>query len=137
MSIHNKKLFKKIKKHYRFIVLVFLLAIGFFFAFYKYPARYVLEDETVRDAIVGIEGAAQLQFPLVGAFSSTGPYTFGPLFFYQLIIFSFISPTLYAPWIYMGLVYLLSILVLYKIGEELEGKDFGLILALLGTFSPA
>ena len=89
-----------------------------------------------REAIIGIEGARQKQAPLVGGFSSAGPFTWGPWFYYQMILFTVIFPTFYSPWIYMGIAYLLTILILFKIGVELKDKNLGLILALLGTFSP-
>lgn len=135
--MNSEQFLKKIKKNYHILILLILIAVGVFFAFYKYPSRYVLEDETLREAIVAIEGAAQFQIPLVGAFSSSGPFTFGPLFFYQLILFSIINPSFYAPWIYIGLLYLFSIIILFKIGEELDGKSLGIILALFGALSPA
>src|SRR6185369_10102861 len=109
---------------------------GFFFRFYNTPARYSLGDDSTRDGLVAMVGAQQLQFPLTGPFSSLGPFTFGPWYYYQLIIFSFL-PLAYAPWIYLGISSLLFIVVMYKIGEELEGKYFGLITALLAALSPA
>lgn len=127
----------KIKKNYHLILLGILILIGVFFAFYKFPYRYNLDDEIIRDAVVAIEGARQLQFPLVGSFSSTGPYTFGPWYFYQLIFSNLILQSFYSPWIYLGLAYIVSLAILFWIGRELEGNIFGLILATLGTFSPA
>lgn len=126
-----------IRKKWHLICLLLLFCIGAFFAFSNHELRYVLEDETIREAVIGIEGARQLQAPLVGGFSSAGPFTWGPWFYYQVILISLILPTIYAPWIFMGIAYLLSILVLYKIGEILEGKEFGIILSTLGTFSPS
>src|SRR3990167_11172205 len=135
--MRNEKMFKLFKKKYHLIFLSALLLIGVFFAFYKFPNRYNLDDEVIRDAIVATEGARILQLPLVGSFSSTGPSTFGPLYYYQLIIFSLLNKSFYSPWIYLGLAYLGSIFVLYRIGKELGDGVYGLILAALGTSSPA
>src|SRR3989304_4138568 len=136
--LNNVGLFIRLfKKNYHALFLIILLAIGCIFAFYKFPYRYNLDDEVIRDVVVGIYGAKELQFPMIGSFSSTGPYTFGPWYFYQLIAFSFITKSFYAPWIYLGVAYLASILALFKIGQLIENRDFGLILAALGTFSPA
>lgn len=125
------------KKKYHIVILVILLLVGFIFAFYEYPYRYNFEDETLREAIIGIEGARLMQAPLTGGFSSAGPFTWGPWFYYQMILISLVFPTFYAPWIYLGIIYIAGIALLYKIGEYLDGKDFGLILTFLGTFSPA
>ena len=135
--LDRKRISNEITKKPHLFILGILLITGFIFAFYNFENRYVLEDETVREAIIAIEGARQKQVPLVGAFSSAAPFTWGPWFYYQIIAFSLIFPSFYSPWIYLGLAYLGSILLLYKIGVYLENKDFGIILAALGTFSPA
>ncbi len=64
-----------------------ILLIAIFLRFNHAPYRYSLGRESIRDAFVAIESAKELQLPLIGPFSSTGPYTFGPWYWYQLIIF--------------------------------------------------
>lgn len=120
-----------------FFALLAILTIALFFRFYNIPFRYGLGDETVRDAVIGIQGARELQAPLIGAFSSAGPFTFGPWFYYQLIAASLIIPNNYASWVYLGITSVLYVIVIFKLGETLEGKSFGLILALLASLSPA
>ncbi|MCL5069285.1 MAG: glycosyltransferase family 39 protein [Actinobacteria bacterium] len=119
------------------ILLIAIILVGFFLRFYNFPYRYGLGEETVRDAVIGIEGARELQAPLVGAFSSLGPFTFGPLYGYQLILSYLIFPFNYSPWIYLSLISVLYIFIIFKIGELLRGKTFGIILALIAAFSPA
>lgn len=126
-----------LRKNKIYWVLIALMIAGFILVFWNYPYRYYLDDETIRDAVVGIEGARELQVPLIGPFSSAGPFTFGPWYHYQLILFSVIVPISHSPWVYLSLAYLASILILYKIGDYLKDKLFGIILATLGTFSPA
>lgn len=125
------------KKKWYLSVLILLLMIGFFLRFYDYPYRYSLGEETVRDAVIGIQGTRDLQLPLTGSFSSLGPFTFGPWYAYQLIFFGFFINSVYSPWIYLGLIAVAYILVMYKIGDLLYGKKFGLLLAFFATFSPA
>ena len=133
----KQEFIKKIRKNWHLIVLIILICFSCLFAFYDFSLRYNLDDETIREAIVGIEGARQKQAPLVGGFSSAAPFTWGPWFYYQMILASLVLPTFYSPWIYLGIGYILSVITLYKIGRILEDKEFGLILAALGTFSPA
>jgi len=118
------------------VALLLIIVLAFFLRFYNYPNRYSLGEETIRDAVVAIEGARQLQFPLVGFFSSLGPFTFGPWYPYQLILFQLIVPISYSPWIYLGLTSVLYVFVMYKIGEQLHGKTFGLLLGFLSAISP-
>jgi hypothetical protein len=127
---------KNLLKDKNIIALIVLLAIGAIIAFWNYPYRFYLDDETVRDAIMGIQGARSLQLPLIGPFSSAGPFTFGPWYYYQLIAFSIVYPFPHAPWIYLSIAYILSIFVAFKIGEIIKGREFGVILAALSTFSP-
>lgn len=119
------------------ILLLVIIIIGAALRLYNAPYRYALGEETVRDAVVGIEGARELQAPLTGAFSSLGPFTFGPLYGYQLIVASLLIPTLYAPWIYMTMLSIAYIFVIYKIGRILIDSSFGLIVAFIAAVSPA
>lgn len=118
------------------ILLLFILLIALFFRFYDTPLRYSLGGDETRDAIVAYEGAKQMQLPLIGPFSSLGPFTFGPWYYYQIILFQLITGLSFAPWIYLGLASLLSVFIFYKIGEELIDCSFGLILATLCALSP-
>lgn len=128
--------FLKTKRTFQIYILIFLLAMGAFFRFYNYPYRYGLGEETVRDAVVGIQGVRQMQLPLTGPFSSVGPFTFGPLYWYQTAFAYFIGRFDYSPWVYLSLASVCYILVFYKIGELLEGKNFGLLLAFFASISP-
>lgn len=128
--------FRKIQK-LQFYILLGILILGAFLRFYNYPFRYSLGEETVRDAVIGIEGARQLQFPLTGSFSSLGPFTFGPWYAYQLIVFYLLVPFVYSPWIYLSIISVVYIFIMYRIGRILGGENFGLILSFLAAISPA
>ncbi len=121
--------------HFYFLLL--LLIVGSILRLSNFPYRYSLGEETVRDAVIGIEGARQLQFPLTGAFSSLGPFTFGAWYQYQLIVATLLFRDIYSPWIYLSIISILYIIIIYKIGELLITKKFGLVLATLAVFSPA
>lgn len=125
------------KEKLQFYILLGILLLGAFLRFYNYPYRYSLGEETIRDAVIGIEGARELQFPLTGSFSSLGPFTFGPWYAYQLIIFYLIVPFVYSPWIYLSIISVAYIFIMYKIGKILSGDIFALVLAFLAAISPA
>ncbi|MBI2028396.1 MAG: glycosyltransferase family 39 protein [Candidatus Levybacteria bacterium] len=124
------------KQKLQFYVFLGILLLGIVLRFYNYPYRYSLGEETIRDAVIGIEGARQIQFPLTGSFSSLGPFTFGPWYAYQLIFFYLIFPFIYSPWIYLSIISIIYIFIMYKIGRLLVGEWFGIILALLSAISP-
>lgn len=107
-----------------------ILFFAFILRFYNFPYRFSFGEDSIRDALVALEGAKEFQLPLTGSFSSLGPFTFGPWYYYHLILFSF-TKLPYAPWIFMGLTSLIFVCLMYRIGFALEGKFFGLILAFL------
>src|SRR3990167_5364189 len=119
------------------IKLTIIILLGSFLRLFNFPYRYGLGEETVRDEVVGIEAARELQLPLTGAFSSLGPFTFGPLYTYQVAFSYLVLPFNYSPWIYLSLISIFYIYIIYKIGEILNGKNFGLILAFIAAVSPA
>jgi len=125
------------KQKVQFYIFLGILLLGAFLRFYNYPYRYGLGEETIRDAVIGIEGARELQFPLTGSFSSLGPFTFGPWYAYQLIVFYLIFPFIYSPWIYLSIISVAYIFIMYKIGKILGGDIFALVLAFLVAISPA
>ena len=125
------------KQKIEFYIFLAILILGALLRFYNYPFRYSLGEETIRDAVIGIEGARQLQFPLTGSFSSLGPFTFGPWYAYQLIIFHLIFPFAYSPWTYLSIISVIYIFIMYKVGRILGGEKLGLVLSLLVAISPA
>ncbi len=126
-----------LKKDSKFYLLVLIILLASFLRLYNFPYRYSLGDESVRDAVIGIEGARELQLPLTGAFSSLGPFTFGPWYAYQLGISTLLFRSILSPWIYLTIISIVYVFIMYKIGSLLEGKNFGLILALIAAISPA
>ena len=73
------------RRYWKLYLLLIILIIGIFFRFYNTPMRYSLGDDSSRDAMVAFEDAKEFQLPLLGPFSSLGPFTFGPWYYYQLI----------------------------------------------------
>ncbi len=134
-SILSKNFFAK--KYFHTSLLLLIILVACFLRFYNTPNRYGFDPDAIRDAIITTYGASTFQVPLTGPFSSLGPFTFGPWYYYQLILFRILVPLAYAPWIYMSFISLVVIFVFYKIGELLENKTFGLILAGLAAISPA
>lgn len=119
------------------MILFLIVLLGAFLRLYNAPLRYGLGEETVRDAVIGIEAARQLQLPLTGSFSSLGPFTFGPLYAYQVAFASILIPSSYAPWIYLTIISVAYIPVMFLLGKKLFDEKFGLLLAFLSAISPA
>lgn len=130
-----------IKKHLianwlYFLTLFFIFLSGVLLRFIQAPDRYGFDGDAIRDAIVAFEGAKTLAFPLIGPFSSTGPYTFGPWYFIFIILSALFFPIPYAPWVFLGLLSLITMLLMADIGRLLYSKTFGLLLAFLTAIAP-
>src|SRR5205823_1849730 len=83
------------------------------------------------------EALSRHELPLMGSFSSAGPFVFGPLF-YWFIMFSFliIPFTLQAPWILLIATGLIVVSIYGYIGRLIAGKNLSLIMAFLAAVSP-
>lgn len=117
-------------------MLLCILGFAAYFRFVNFPLRYGFDFDPTRDALIVADGTKHLHFPLVGPKSGIGPFNFGPWYYFELIIFSLVFPVPFAPWIFIGIMSVCFVVAMYFIGKALEGKTFGLLLALLAAFSP-
>lgn len=118
------------------ILLTFILLLGVFFRFHNTPIRYSVGDDSSRDAMVVFQSAKELQLPLLGPFSSLGPFTFGPWYYYELIFFKLLTHFSYAAWIWLGIASSIFIFIMYKIGSLLGNRQIGLLAAFFAAISP-
>lgn len=118
------------------LLLLIILAVAAYLRFANFPLKYGFDFDPTRDALIVAEGAKHLRFPLIGPQSGIGPFAFGPWYYYELIVFKLLIPAAFSPWIFIGITSVLTVVVMYFVGKELEGEWFGLLLALLTAFSP-
>lgn len=112
-------------------LLIAIVALAVFLRFDNFSNRITMYPDSVRDAIVSLEGAKAWQFPLVGPFISISPVTTGPWYWNQLVLARIILPTDLAPWILVGLYSVGMVVAMYFVGYVLDGKRLGLITALI------
>jgi glycosyltransferase involved in cell wall biosynthesis len=119
------------------IGIFFILLISFLIRFYNFDSRWGLGGDDGRDAIIALEAIKRGELPLIGPFSSAGPFVFGPLY-YWLIMFSYILfPFLIsAPWVVTGLLGVITVGIFIYLGFLISGKRLAVLLGLLATFSP-
>jgi 4-amino-4-deoxy-L-arabinose transferase-like glycosyltransferase len=134
--MYIKNCIEYIKKNKVILSLLLILILGAVLRFLGAPLRYGFDIDATRDAILTQYATMHNLWPLIGPISALGSFNFGPWYYYQLIIFQHFVPFAYSPWVYITLTSLTTILVMYGVGQELFGKPFGLILALLAAFSP-
>jgi hypothetical protein len=126
------------KKH-RFyqlgLITVFFLAI--FLRFYRINDRWSLDFDPARDTLVGREAITLHKIPPIGAFSSAGPFVWGPLYYWEIALSYLVAPNFaYAPWALYTLLDCVYVLVMMKIGSLIYQKKGAIIFGLLAAISP-
>lgn len=125
------------KKTY-WILLSAIVALGFFLRFWNLPNRIVIYADSARDAIFAQAALAEGKIPLIGSFSSSGPFVFGPTYYWFLIFMYIIMPfTSLAPWYGTAFLSVVSILFLADSGRRASGKIGGIVTGIITAFSPA
>ncbi len=118
-------------------LLVAIVALAAFIRLVNFDQRYPLGSDMARDMLVARHAVQTGQLPLVGPFSSAGPFVFSPNWYYFLMIPAFLFPGwFYAPWVIMFLISLAFVTVMFFVGKLVAGNRLGLILALLVAVSP-
>ena len=133
---------KKIKlflKSHRFGVCVFFILIfATVLRFYNYENRWGLAYDQAHDSIVARYALENYKTPLVGPFSSAGPFqTGGEWYWFIMVATVFYPNAVITPWVVLTLLHVLFVLLIIFVGKELVNKKFGLIVGLLATVSTA
>ena len=119
------------------LFLILILLSSFFWRFYRYPSRWVLNQDQARDALIANYALDHRLLPLIGSPSSAGPFNFGPIYDWLIMLFVKIFPFDAGPWIGFTLLSSLSPLLFYLIGRKIANPIFGLFLAAISAFSSA
>lgn len=126
------------KKNIFLIILTAITLIGFFFRFWDYSERFGLAYDQAHDAIVAREAVREGKIPLVGPFSSAGPFqTSGTWYWLIMIPTAVYRHSVLSPWIFLTALYGLMIIGMGLLGRKMEGNLFGLIVAALTALSTA
>ena len=133
---------KKIKlflKSHRFGVCVFFILIfATVLRFYNYENRWGLAYDQAHDSIVARYALENYKTPLVGPFSSAGPFqTGGEWYWFIMVATVFYPNAVITPWVVLTLLHVLFVLLIIFVGKELVNEKFGLIVGLLATVSTA
>lgn len=134
-SLYNKKVLKK----YWFQLAVFgILLISIFFRFYLYNDRWALAYDQARDTIVAKYAITHGQFPLLGPFSSAGPFQTGAEWYWFVMVATAIFPfAVMTPWVMLSLIYVFFVYVIIYVAKEIVDKKFALLAGLFAAISTA
>jgi len=112
-----------------------ILLLATFFRFWDFTTRYGLWSDQARDVIVGRESLVHHTLPLIGSFSSAGPFTFGPYWYWYSAFMNLILPTHMGYWIGMGVASVFMVLMLMWLGYQIGGRYMSIVVGLLAATS--
>lgn len=118
------------------LTIILILLIAIFLRFWQVNNRWSIFSDSARDILVARESLKRLDFPLVGSFSSAGPFVFGPLFYWFISVAYLPNINfLILPWLAIGVVSVLTVLIMAEAGRQLENEHLGILTALLTAVS--
>lgn len=121
---------------YKFWSIVIIL-IAAIIRFWNFPTRWGLGGDDARDAIIALEAIRRHELPLMGPFSSAGPFVFGGIYYWFIMFAYLILPFfVYAPWVLMAALSVLTVGLLMYLGKLLKEERLSIIIGILAAFSP-
>jgi hypothetical protein len=120
------------------ITLVSILILSLLLRFINYSNRWGLAYDQARDIIVASYALNNHLIPLIGPFSASGPFVFGPYAYWMYMFFISLQPSnVILPWIFQTAISALMPLIMFLVGKEVLNKKFGLLLAFFTAISTA
>jgi hypothetical protein len=121
------------------LILLVILAIGVCLRFTNYNSRWGLAYDQAHDVLVARYALQNHKIPLLGPFSSAGPFQTGGQWYWFIMAASWLNINhVITPWIILTLCYCLFIYLMYLFALELSGNFLiGLIAASFTAVSQA
>lgn len=124
------------RKHWFLISTSLIVLLAFFLRFYDYDNRWGLAYDQAYGAILARYALEARQLPLLGPFSSAGPFQTGGEWYWFVMLGTLINPSsVISPWIVLSLTSVLFVLLIIFLGKKLVDEHFGLIVGLLSAVS--
>lgn len=126
------------RKHWYFLLVALIIFLAFILRFYDYENRWGLAYDQAHDVLIARYSIESFKLPLLGPFSSAGPFQTGGEWYWFIISANIIFfNSVMTPWIVLTLTYVLFVYLMIVLGKELVDKKFGLIVGLLSAVSTA
>lgn len=124
---------------YWFVIgIFFLVFLAFFLRFHSYENRWGLGYDQAHDALVARYALENQKIPLLGPFSSAGPFQTGGQWYWFVMLATAVYPHyVNTPWIVLTLTFVVFVFLIILLGKELINKQFGLLVGFFATVSTA
>src|SRR5258706_4499173 len=126
--------FLKKNKYLLFVWAIILVA--FFIRFYHFSQRWGLGSDDARDIMIAQEALRRHELPLIGSFSSAGPFVFGPFFYWFIILAYIVLPFFTSPWLFTDLLTVVFAASFIYIAKKIQVNNFALLVGVLAALSP-
>lgn len=132
------KLSSKFSKDPILYCLIFAtIVLAVFFRTYNYLDRIHIHADNAWLIQVSRYAFDNFKIPMVGPFSSAGPFFYGPWYFWIFGLMTILPLGILTHWYVMTILSLLSIYLAFWIGREIGGKWVGAMAALFAAISTA
>jgi len=126
------------KKHYFKYGVVGILLLAVFLRFYKYGERWGLAYDQAHDALIAHYALLNFKIPLLGPFSSAGPFQTGGEWYWLIMLGTVFAPYwVLAPWIFITFLSVVFVGFIIYVAYKIAGKQYALIAGLLAAVSTA
>lgn len=125
-----------ILKNWFLLLTILIVAVSAFLRFYNYENRWGLAYDHAYGALVARYALEENKIPLVGPFSSAGPFQTGGEWYWFIMLGTILNPyAVNSPWIFLGFTSVIFVLFITLLGKELVNKEFGIFVGLMAAFS--
>jgi hypothetical protein len=132
---------KRYKKYFRNWYVIFFVGIIVFtiaLRFYDFQHRWGLAYDQAHDALLAHYAVTEHRLPLLGPFSSAGPFQTGGEWYWIVMIGTAIAPYfLITPWLFIASLYVLFVYCLILVAKEIGGKGYAVLTGLFASLSTA
>ncbi len=130
--------FSSAKKQWYSIAFVVIIAITVFFRFYAYERRWGLAYDQAHDALIARYALSAGKIPLVGPFSSAGPFQTGGQWYWIIMMCTAIFPyAVVTPWVVMTALSVVLVALTMFFGNAFINKKYSIVLGLIAATSVA
>jgi 4-amino-4-deoxy-L-arabinose transferase-like glycosyltransferase len=132
-----EKFVKYLKKNKYALSILLILILAAILRFYNFNNHWGISNDDTRDISIAKEALLRKELPLIGSFSSAGPFVFGPHFYWTIMFSLLIFPfTILAPWLFIGIIGMINVIILVYCGHLLGGKKLAIITGFFAATSP-
>ncbi len=125
------------KTHGYTILVIAVIGLAAVLRFYNYFNRWGLAFDQAHDVIIARYALAAHKLPLLGPFSSAGPFQTGGEWYWFIMAGALVLPfSILGPWIFLTFLQVCFTGLMMYVGYKMIGKWYGMLVGLFSAISP-